>query len=42
VRQLVLSSPVPEPVAKATTCGWPGSWELIRDALAVLADPTRM
>ncbi len=38
VRQLVLSSPVPEPVAESYDLRMAGSWELVRDALSVLAD----
>ncbi len=39
VRQLVLSSPVPGPVAASYDLRTATSWELIRDALVVLADP---
>ncbi len=39
VRQLVLSSPVPGPVAASYDLRTATSWHLIRDALAVLADP---
>lgn len=39
VRQLVLSSPIPEPVHATYDLRMAGPYELIRDALAVLVDP---
>ncbi len=39
VRQLVLSSPIPEPVAQTFDLRLAGPWELIRDAMQVLWDP---
>ncbi|EEW23921.1 sensor histidine kinase [Rhodobacter ferrooxidans] len=39
VRQLVLSSPIPTPVAATYDLRSAGSWQMIRDALAGLADP---
>ena len=40
MRQLVLSSPLPSPVSATYDLRAAGPWELIRDALACLADPT--
>lgn len=39
VRQLVLSSPIPAPIHGTFDLRLAGPWELIRDAMAVLADP---
>ncbi len=39
IRQLVLSSPVPAPIAATYDLRDPGTFELIRDALLVLAEP---
>ncbi len=39
VRQLVLSSPVPGEIAGSYDLRMAGPWELVRDALAVLAEP---
>jgi signal transduction histidine kinase len=39
VRQLVLSSPLPSPVAATYDLRAAGPWELIRDALVCLVDP---
>jgi signal transduction histidine kinase len=39
VRQLVLSSPVPDEIHDSFDLRMAGPWELIRDAFAVLADP---
>jgi signal transduction histidine kinase len=39
VRQLVLSSPIPEEIHATYDLRMAGPWELIRDAFAVLADP---
>jgi signal transduction histidine kinase len=39
LRQLVLSSPIPGPVAATYDLRLSGPWELIRDAMAQLADP---
>lgn len=39
IRQLVLSSPVPAPIAATHDLRAPGAFELIRDAVATLADP---
>jgi len=39
VRQLVLSSPIPQPVAATYDLRTAGPWELIRDAMAQLLDP---
>lgn len=39
IRQLVLSSPVPEPVHADYDLRLSGPWELIRDALSTLFDP---
>ncbi|NBE07593.1 sensor histidine kinase [Rhodobacter sp. CCP-1] len=39
VRQLVLSSPIPAPIHDTFDLRLAGPWELIRDAMAVLADP---
>ncbi len=40
MRQLVLSSTLPSPVSATYDLRASGSWELIRDALACLVDPT--
>jgi signal transduction histidine kinase len=40
VRQLVLSSPIPQPIAATFDLRDPGGMELIRDAMAELADPS--
>ncbi|MFT4149190.1 MAG: HAMP domain-containing sensor histidine kinase [Paracoccaceae bacterium] len=40
VRQLVLSSPIPEPIHDTYDLRLAGPWQLIRDAGGVLADPT--
>ena len=40
MRQLVLSSTLPSPVSATYDLRVSGSWELIRDALACLVDPT--
>ena len=39
VRQLVLSSPIPQPIHDTYDLRLAGPWELIRDASTVLADP---
>lgn len=39
VRQLVLSSPIPAPIHDTYDLRLAGPWELIRDAMGVLADP---
>jgi len=39
VRQLVLSSPIPEPISATYDLRLAGPWELIRDAMVALADP---
>lgn len=39
VRQLVLSSPIPAPIHDTFDLRLAGPWELIRDAMGVLADP---
>lgn len=39
VRQLVLSSPIPAPIHATFDLRLAGPWELIRDAMGVLADP---
>jgi signal transduction histidine kinase len=39
VRQLVLSSPIPAPIYDTFDLRLAGPWELIRDAMGVLADP---
>lgn len=39
VRQLVLSSPIPAAIYETYDLRLSGPWELIRDAMAVLADP---
>ena len=39
VRQLVLSSPIPEPISATYDLRLAGPWELIRDAMAVLLNP---
>jgi len=39
VRQLVLSSPIPAPIWDTYDLRLAGPWELIRDSMAVLADP---
>ncbi|MFV0359701.1 ATP-binding protein [Tropicimonas sp.] len=39
MRQLVLSSPIPEPVHATYDLRNAGPWDLIRDAIACLADP---
>lgn len=39
IRQLVLSSPIPAPIHDTFDLRLAGPWELIRDAMAVLADP---
>ncbi|MGL6209636.1 MAG: sensor histidine kinase [Paracoccaceae bacterium] len=39
VRQLVLSSPIPEPISATYDLRLAGPWELIRDAMAALWDP---
>jgi len=39
IRQLVLSSPVPAPIAATYDLRAPGLVALVRDALATLADP---
>ncbi|MCA3511007.1 MAG: HAMP domain-containing histidine kinase [Rhodobacter sp.] len=39
VRQLVLSSPIPEPVYATYDLRLQGSWRLIRDAIAQILDP---
>lgn len=39
VRQLVLSSPIPQPIHDTFDLRQAGPWQLIRDAAAVLADP---
>lgn len=40
VRQLVLSSDIPKPIANTFDLREAGPWELIRDAFAALLDPT--
>lgn len=40
VRQLVLSSPIPEQIHETYDLRMAGPWELIRDAMSVLADPS--
>lgn len=40
VRQLVLSSEIPKPIAATYDLRDAGPWTLIRDAMALLADPT--
>ena len=39
VRELVLSSPIPSPIAATYDLRDPGAWELIRDAMLQLANP---
>jgi signal transduction histidine kinase len=39
IRQLVLSSPIPAPIHDTFDLRLAGPWELIRDAMTVLADP---
>lgn len=39
VRQLVLSSPIPNPIADTYDLRTAGPWALIRDAMAVMLDP---
>lgn len=39
VRQLVLTSPIPAPIWQSYDLRAPSAWELIRDAIACLADP---
>lgn len=39
VRQLVLSSPIPHPIADTFDLRTAGPWALIRDAMAVMLDP---
>ncbi len=40
VRQLVLSSPIPHPIATTYDLREAGPWELIRDAIVCLTDPS--
>lgn len=40
VRQLVLSSPIPEPVSETFDLRLAGPWELIRDAMLCLIEPS--
>ncbi len=39
VRQLMLSSPIPEPITATYDLRDPGAWTLIRDAIATLLEP---